>query len=160
MQEHPHIEPLLPVQIDQAFPLVQTRYPGLILPQWRRFARALLGTPRGVGIQPVAPSGIVTARNAQGYLSGLFSYRGAADLRHEKVLEVATFIAAGLFDPLHTIETLVNEIERLATALGCAAMRVEHPQPVAVAELLLKRLYGDCQIVETVSLCKELRQAA
>lgn len=160
MQEHPHIEPLAASQVDQALPLLQTRYPHLNLAQWRCFARSLMVSPRGARLQPVLPSGIMTARNGLGYLTGLFSYRVAVDLRHERVLEVATFIAAGLFDPLHTIDTMVQEIERLARALGCTAVRIERPQPAALADSLQKRLYSDCQVVESVSLCKEIRSAA
>lgn len=162
MQEQLQIEPLAAGQLDQAFPLLQTRYPGLTLGQWRCYARSLMAPSRtGRGLPaPAVPRGIVAARTEQGYLTGLFSYRVSLDLCHDRILEVATFVAAGLFDPLHTIDGMVREIERLAGALGCAAVRIERPQPDALAELLLKRLYGDCRVVESVSLCKEIRRAA
>lgn len=160
MQEQPHIEALTVSQVDQALPLLQTRYPNLNLAQWRCFARSLMAPPRGAKLQPVPASGIVTARNGLGYLTGLFSYRVAVDLSHERVLEVGTFIAAGLFDPLHSIDTMVHEIERLARALSCTAVRIERPHSTGLTDLLLKRLYGDCQVVESVSLCKEIRSAA
>lgn len=43
------------------------------LVQWRCFARSLMTPPRGARLQAVASGGIVTARNGQGYLTGLFS---------------------------------------------------------------------------------------
>jgi hypothetical protein len=162
MQELPHIQALDIAQVDQAFPLLRTRYPGLSLAQWRGFARSLMGSRRQQrATPPLDPtSGIVTARTPQGYLTGLFSYRVAVDLCHDRILEVATLVAAGLFDPVATVDLVLVEIERLATVLGCAAVRIERPQPAALAELVGRRLCSDCQVVESVSLCKEIKAAA
>ena len=162
MQEHPHIEGLDAGQIDQAFPLMQTRYPGLTLSQWRCFARALMAPrrPQRTAPGPDPSCGIVTARTPQGYLTGLFSYRVTVDLCHDRILEVATLVAAGLFDPLATVDLMLEEIERLAKSLGCAAIRIERPQPTGLADLVSKRLCGDSRAVESVSLCKEIRAAA
>jgi hypothetical protein len=130
-------KPLIRRQIDQAFPVVQTIAPDLDVDRWRDFAAAVLSGRelesedeptgrRGEGGMP-HPRGIMTVQNARGYIHGLFSYTAEEHLRHGRVLTVENFIVLDLFDMAGAADELLNAMDDVAEALGCAAIHTNLP---------------------------------
>ncbi|MFO1189838.1 MAG: hypothetical protein U1E97_09710 [Alphaproteobacteria bacterium] len=116
-------------EIDRAFPLVSAGASDLTLSAWRRYAGRLLADqpPGGQGTEwPKA--GIVVARSKDSYIHGLFSYRVVEDLRTGPTVCANDFVALGLLHRAEAISTLVNALEAIATAHGCAHMHVHLPE--------------------------------
>jgi len=112
------IEVLSRDQIRSVYPLIRQVVPTTDLPTWLRFARQLTGPRRG------AESRIVTARRVgRDFPCVLFCYRVENDLKLGKVLIANHFVAIDLLDAGAVLAALVQELDMLATRLGCLAVR-------------------------------------
>jgi len=121
-------------EIDRAFPLVSAGAPDLTLSAWRRYASRLLADqpPGGQEIEGQGiewpKTGIVVVRSRDSYIHGLFSYRVVEDLRTGPTVCANDFVALGLLHRAEAISTLVNALEAIAVAHGCAHMHVHLPE--------------------------------
>ncbi len=148
--------PLRRRQVDQAFPLVRAIAPELGVERWRAFANAIIIEPAGV----VAPSGIMTVQNTQGYIHGLFSYTMDDHLRHGRVLSVNNFIVLDLFDVAAAAGALLKAMDATARSLSCAAIHTNLPEQYATlpdaCDAVLNYFRDDGHAVETLRLFKPL----
>ncbi len=111
------IGPLAPERVAASFPLVRLLAPELDLGLWQRFARDFArGAPR-------RERGILCAVGEGGHACGLAIYRVLLDLRHGRVLSADHVIVLDIVDPRPVAMALVNALEGLSEALGCAALR-------------------------------------
>ena len=109
---------LAPGEAATVFPLMREAVPGLELKTWLKFARRI-NTPRRV-----AQCGImVVQRPARPMPCGLFVYRREEDLTNGPTLVAEHLVALDLLDPAPVMRALIDELERLAHELGCAAIR-------------------------------------
>jgi hypothetical protein len=105
-------------EIMAVYPLVREAVPALELSSWLRFARQLTASRRG------EQCGIVAARReGRTFPSGLFCYRVENDLTLGRVLVADHFVAVDLLDPGAVLAALVEELDELASRLGCTAVR-------------------------------------
>jgi hypothetical protein len=149
--------PLLPQQVDQAFPLVSTIAPELARDRWAAFARGMLdghGDP---------PRGIVSLQNRRGYITGLFTWAVEPHLRHGRTLTVANFVVLDLFNLDAAADQLIREMESLARRHACTAIHTELPEAYSnlaeSAHLVLSRFRDEGHQLGTLHFCKELQRA-
>lgn len=111
------VSPLEPREIRRAFPLVQIAFDGVDLARWSGWARRFMGRVP----TPDARRGIIMARGHLGTFIGLFIYRTTDDLQHGRTLLIDHLFALDLVDGQHVVALFLDEIDRLADALDCAA---------------------------------------
>jgi hypothetical protein len=126
------VEGLAPGDIRPLYPLVLAAEPGLLWPQWDRYAK------RMVRNGPRAREGILVARRLRQALPcGAVCYRLDRDLRHGLVLTAEHFVAIDLLYPQIVLTALAQALDGLADRFDCAAIRsVVHDRDAAVAENL------------------------
>jgi hypothetical protein len=109
---------VLPDQVRTVYPLVREAVPGLELRTWVAYARKLTN-PRS------APrEGIVAVRRVPRPMPcGLFLYRRENDLGYGTILATEYFIAMDVLDTAPVMRALAEEMDMLASRLGCAAIR-------------------------------------
>lgn len=142
---------LMPKQIDQAWPIIQSSLPGAHIDDWRSFAKRMSDRPEDEG-------GIVVVKNGS-YLHGLFSYTIAPHLTHGLVLNVDNVFVLDLFTPGMVADVLLDAVEDVALRHGCLA--VHTLLPVAApgdafdgGHWLTERFRNRGHCVETKLLCK------
>ncbi|MCC7427562.1 MAG: hypothetical protein IT557_11695 [Alphaproteobacteria bacterium] len=142
----------LPVsKVAQAYPLVQAAVPGITLERWRSFYESIEHLAQvSAKRQGQDAAGVMAIEDTRGYLRGLFSYRVGPDLRHGATLTVADIIILDLFDAESVAEVLLEAIEVLARALGCAGVHALLPME---AEALRMRLQREGLRAEALVLC-------
>lgn len=116
-----HVKQLTADRLQQAFPLLQSRDPGLSLDRWLSYAGALVPSPTGKD-RP-QDCGVMAVENEQGYIAALFTYRCDLDLRHGRLLTAENFVALDLLNPEACACALGEALENLALQLGCKAVR-------------------------------------
>jgi hypothetical protein len=126
------VEALTAGDIRPLYPLVMAVEPGLLWPQWDRYARRMVRT------MPRAKEGIVVARRRGHALPcGAVCYRLDRDLRHGLVLTAEHFVAIDLLYPQAVLAALAQALDDLADRFDCAAIRsVVHDRDVTVADNL------------------------
>lgn len=152
------VETLRRDQAARAYAVVQAALPQLDLEQWLHFVEA---TGRG-GEAPLpfaeAPSGILLARDPEGLLLGLVTYRRVQDLRHGDLLCCGDLIAFGLPGRRPVAERLLEALEAKAERLGCRALRLSLSQEavpdLAAGSPLAALLQARGHRVEGLTLCK------
>jgi hypothetical protein len=107
-------------RLQQAYPLLQSRDPGLSLEDWLSYAQSLMAPPCA-GNHP-AESGVLSVENEQGYIAALFTYRCHRDLKHGRLLMAENFVALDFLDPAACARALGEALEHLAGQLGCSAV--------------------------------------
>ncbi len=150
-------EPLTIERIDQAFPLVQTSLPHILLDDWRGFARDKIraGASGSEGIQSVIAE--------QNYIAGLSIYRIETVLFHGPALIADHFMALDLFDRPAVAHALAEFLEDLGRQRGCTALHTNIPESGVrwqgsddcLASILRERGHT----VESLLLCKTLGNA-
>jgi len=149
-------------RVDQAFPVVQTRYPKLGIDQWRAFAAEMVdGEADGkniVAMRTARPVGIVVAQIGHGYIHGLFAFQVVHDLSHGRTLQVDLFIALNLFDPVSVADALLQEMERVARQHRCDAIHLSLPEKPDPAQMTRIEEFG--HHLEGIRLCKSLVRVA
>lgn len=130
MSERFSSEPLAEDRIAQAYPLVRMVAPGMTLHEWRKralvYVHATEARPAGRKgtngkAAGQAPCGMRAIRNRDGYIHGLFSYRVEADSAPPRLL-VEHFIAFDLLARAELVATMLEVIDALARAHGCATI--------------------------------------
>jgi len=154
------VEGLRRDQAARAYAVVQAALPQLGLEQWLHFVETT-GEGREAALPfAEAPSGILLARDPEGLLLGLVTYRRVQDLRHGALLCCGDLIAFGLLDRRRVTDRLLESLEALAARLDCRALRLslpqEAPDPAGVSSLAAL-LQGRGHRVEGLTLCKPLR---
>jgi hypothetical protein len=167
-------KPLVRRQIDQAFPVVQTIAPDLVVERWRAFAAVLIASGdlespaplhaeqveagADTAAPPAHPRGIMTVQNSRGYIHGLFSYTVEEHLRHGRVLAVENFVVLDLFDQGGAAAELLQAMDELAQSLDCAAIHTNLPDNYSslpeYCNWVLTRFREAGHAVETLRLCK------
>jgi hypothetical protein len=105
-------------QLRIVFPLVREAVPGLDLKTWLGFSR------RMVRRRWLPDRGIVAVRrSARAQPCGLFGYHCQKDLAHDAILVANHFMALDVLDPPAVMRALTQELELLASRLGCGAIR-------------------------------------
>jgi hypothetical protein len=111
------VEPVDRANLRVAFPIVREAEPAADLAGWLDYARRFTKGRRG-------PSGILAARHTgRAYPCGLVCYRREPDLVLGHVLRSEHIIAIDVRDPNAVLAAMLAELERLAKALDCAAIR-------------------------------------
>jgi hypothetical protein len=108
--------------IEQAFPLVSTRIPGMTLDRWTRFALSHAGSRAGDW-----PRGLMAVQNPAGYILGMFAFEVREHLHEGRVLCVENVIVPNLPGRDMIWGVVVSEIEHLATMNGCRAVFSDLP---------------------------------
>lgn len=138
-------------KVAQAYPLVQAAIPGITLERWRAFYENVEHLAQASAKRQGQDSaGVMAIEDTRGYLRGLFTYRIGPDLRHGVTLTVSDIIILDLFDAESVAEVLLEAIEVLARALGCAGVHAQLPME---AEALRVRLQREGLRVEALVLC-------
>ncbi len=115
------VTPLAPGQIAQAYALIQVAESSISLKQWRDFVDSVTCPAK-----KAAPNrGIMTLRDEEGYIFGLFTYFVRPDLRHGRVLVVDNFLAMTLLDRKGLAEALLSSIARIGEEHGCHAINMD-----------------------------------
>ncbi|MCW3477798.1 hypothetical protein [Limobrevibacterium gyesilva] len=109
---------LMPEQASTVYPLVREAVPALDLRTWLRFAKRITN-PRRASQEGI----MVVRRNSRPMPCGLFVYRRENDLTHGPTLVAEHFIAVDVLDAEPAMRALVAELDTLAEALGCHAIR-------------------------------------
>ncbi|MEE8516919.1 MAG: hypothetical protein V3T02_09805 [Alphaproteobacteria bacterium] len=118
------VTPLVPDQIAQAYALIQAVESSVSLKQWRDFVDSVTCPAK-----KAAPNrGIMTLRNGEGYIFGLFTYFIRPDLHHGRVLVVDNFLAMTLLDQRGLAETLLSSMTRIGEEHGCHAINMDIAQ--------------------------------
>tara|TARA_B100000315_G_scaffold35733_1_gene30418 strand:+ start:1164 stop:1667 length:504 start_codon:yes stop_codon:yes gene_type:complete len=122
-------KPLSAEQVSQAYPLIQTFYPGLSLDVWAEYAMALTDNPGAAeaGAGDEAGSGIMTAQNTQGHILGLAAYRLLHELRCMPNFEIENFIAPNMPGQKRVVRNLIKTLQALAQEHGSSCMSVRVP---------------------------------
>jgi hypothetical protein len=131
---------VLPDQVRTVYPLVREAVPGLQLRDWVVHARKLTN-PRAA-----AREGIVAVRRVPRPMPcGLFLYRREKDLGYGPIRATEYFVAMDVLDPAPVVRALADEMDALASRLGCAAIRalVRNHSPAIEAGLHAAGLYAD-----------------
>jgi len=108
--------------IEQAFPLVSARTPGLTLDRWTRFALPHV-TPRAG--EP--PRGLMAVQNHAGYILGLFVFGVRDDLDEGRVLWIENVVVPDMPGRDMIWAAVVDSVDRLATMNGCRAILADLP---------------------------------
>ncbi len=133
------LAPLRASLLLQAYPLVREVAPEVTLDQWRRYARALIRSPRE------RQSGIVALRCENNYLRGLFAYRVVPDLLSGRTLVVDCLAVSTLFSPGEIADALLAEAERIAQRHRCATVHAAFKaRSEEVEEVLARRGFDPC----------------
>lgn len=111
-------QPMRPEEAAPVFPLIREAIPGITPRTWQAFARRV-ANPRRAGREGI----IVAHRPTRPLPCGLFVYRRDRDLAHGPVLIAEHFVALDVLDPEPVMRALVDELDVLATRLGCVAIR-------------------------------------
>jgi hypothetical protein len=124
------VQPIVAGDIRPLFPLVQAIEPGLLWPQWDRYARRMLKeklrTKEGI---------VVARRRGQMMPCGAVCYRLDRDLRYGSVLTAEHFIAIDLLYPQVVLEALAAALDELADRLGCPVIRsIVHDRDQKIAD--------------------------
>ena len=106
---------LSPDQMDNAYGLVRIALPGTPLPDWRRYANALL----------VSGGAILALTAEDGSIHALASYLPEPSLRYGRVLRVDTFIAFELSRRAPARRALCDALEAMAEGLDCSTVVYE-----------------------------------
>ena len=105
------VTPLVPDQIAQAYALIQAAESSISLKQWQDFVESVTCPTK-----KAAPNrGIMTLRDEEGYIFGLFTYFVRPDLRHDRVLVIDNFLAM----------TLLSSMARIGEENGCHAINMD-----------------------------------
>jgi hypothetical protein len=115
------VTPLVADQIAQAYTLIQAAESSVSLEQWRDFADSVTCPAKEAALN----RGIMTLRNGEGYIFGLFTYFIRPDLRHRRVLVVDNFLAMTLLDRRGLAETLLASMARIGEQHGCHAINMD-----------------------------------
>ncbi len=118
------VTPLVPDQIAQAYALIQAAESSVSLEQWQDF----VGYLTSPGKDGASRRGIMTLRNGEGYIFGLFTYFVRPDLRHGQVLVVDNFLAMTLLDRRGLAEVLLSSMARIGEEHGCHAINMDIAQ--------------------------------
>jgi hypothetical protein len=108
---------LAPEEVERAFPLVQAITPEVSLNEWTNCAKWFLGPG-------AMPSGILCAKDEQGYLAGLCCYRVLDVVDQGRTAVADRVIALGLIDPIPVADALIQGIEKEAEQLDCDTLQV------------------------------------
>jgi hypothetical protein len=124
------VESIAAADIRPLFPLVRAVEPGLLWPQWDRYARRVARSG------PRAKEGIVVARRrGHAMPCGAVCYRLDRDLRLGSVLTAEHFIAVDLLYPHAVLAALAMALDELAKRFGCDAIRsILHDRDPKIAE--------------------------
>ncbi len=111
------VEALGPAQVRTVYPLIRAVEPSLSLADWLQYARRVAVGERG-------RRGVLVARRpAQRHPSGLVCYRCDRHISHGTLLTAEHFVALDLLYAEAVLAALVTGLERMATELGCGAIR-------------------------------------
>ena len=124
MQSDYTVTPLVPDQIAQAYALIQAAESSISLKQWRDF----VGSVTCPAKKAASNRGIMTLRDEEGYIFGLFTYFVRPDLRHGRVLVVDNFLAMTLLDRRGLAEALLSSMARIGEEHGCQAINMNIAQ--------------------------------
>ena len=108
-------------EISLAFPLLRIVKPDITLNQWRAFAEAT------VHARPFDTMGVKVAVDPRECICGLFTWRRERSLAEGAVLAIDNFAAVGLFDSRAIVAALLAEMDRMADAFACRAIRTALP---------------------------------
>ncbi len=108
-------------EISLAFPLLQIVNPDITLNQWRAFAETI------VHARPFDTMGVKVAVDPRACICGLFTWRRERSLAEGAVLAIDNFAAVGLFDNRAIVAALLAEMDRMADAFTCRAIRTTLP---------------------------------
>lgn len=117
------VKPLEKEEIPRAFPLVQSVSPHLTLGHWVDYAQSLYGPAR-----QNSGAGIMSARNPQGYIFGIYCHVMEPDIESGRVLRVSNFAAANLSDSGSILDPLIVSMSLVAREHGCGAVRIDLPE--------------------------------
>ena len=118
------VTPLVPDQIAQAYALIQAAESSISLKQWQDFVDSVICPAKNS-----APNrGIMTLRDEEEYIFGLFTYFVRPDLHHGRVLVVDNFLAMTLLDRRGLAETLLSSMARIGEEHGCHAINMDIAQ--------------------------------
>lgn len=117
------VKPLEEEEIPQAFPLVQAVTPHLTLDHWVDYAQSLYGPAR-----QDSGTGIMSARNPQGYIFGLYCHVREPDIESGRILRITNFVAANLSDSGGILDPLIDSMSIVARDHGCGAVYVDLPE--------------------------------
>lgn len=176
--------PLTADQVDQAWPLVQSVFPGVSLDRWRVYARPLAtgllaGSMKGVIGIASHPGGDgptliadrlndrgLIALQSRGYIHGVFHYRVTESLVHGRTLQVDDIALLTPFSRKEAERALCTAICEAADRLNCLATHTLVPEsrlPVegrrgglAVEGELLGLLESAGHRTEGVLLCRDV----
>lgn len=123
------VRPLLPTDIDRAFPIAAILAPHLTLAQWRQFCRK--AAPPADGAVPPR-RGILSIESERGYIHGLCCYAVMPSLEHGATLAIEKLIALDIVAQAQAQDALMRAVERLAGALGCGAVEISERRVVGL----------------------------
>ncbi|MGQ0676735.1 MAG: hypothetical protein ACT4N4_11710 [Rhodospirillales bacterium] len=103
----------------QAFPLVCSIMPQVTLEHWTRFARGHLAAKR-----QALPTGLMTIRNRDDYILGLFAFNVRYDLKEYRALWIDNIIISTMPGRNLIWKSTIDAIDALAKANGCGMIRV------------------------------------
>ncbi len=108
-------------EISLAFPLLRIVNPDITLNQWRAFAETIVHARR------FDTMGVKVAVDPRACSCGLFTWRRERSLAEGAVLAIDNFAAVGLFDNRAIVAALLAEMDRMADAFTCRAIRTALP---------------------------------
>lgn len=139
----------------RAWPLVKTLCPETTEARWSEFVEECHG--RGLSERT---AGIMVAKDARGYVVGLYSYVVEEDLTHGRTLEVDHFIAADFVGRGRIPASLRLAMDKQAAALNCQAVHVNLSGAVTPdaghGSALVAGFREDGHAVEGLRLCKRV----
>jgi hypothetical protein len=109
--------------IEQAYPLVSARAPGMTLDRWTRFALPQVAARAG---EP--PHGLMAVQNQAGYILGMFAFAVREDLNEGRVLAIENVMVPNMPGRDMIWATVVDAVDRLATMNGCRAILADLPE--------------------------------
>ena len=127
---------------DLLFPFVRSANAAAKIDVWRQFVAQQLDS--------TDDTGLLAARDANGVYVGLACYRTFADVRHEKVLDIAYFASAGLTRTEDVTLSILNRLEKEALKLGCRAVHICLDTPLSEEKMPFFPP-GDGAILQTVT---------
>jgi hypothetical protein len=133
-------------QTDKAYPLVRSLLPDVDPAEWQRIAREL--TESALADE----RGILTVRNAAGYICGLCFYTVERDAGGARLI-ADHFVAFDVTERAPFAAALLGAIDSLAAKLGCIAI---HTCLAASQKSLFKRFRSAGYAARNVLLCKSL----
>lgn len=119
---------LRPEEARLAFPLIQCANAAISLPDWLQFVRRCARAHS-------SRSGIMSLRDARGYIHAIYCFRVDRDFGNRKRLRITDLVIGHLAgDELRL--ALLSQADELSSSLGCESVVIDMPAGLSSARLI------------------------